>query len=208
MEKVLKDGEISLSYRFLKKIGLNFSEEEYGQVNLWDIFKNALKHVRNAFLLKYCMYSVLLSPLNYRKIRPMVWRWMGAKIGKDCFIGYEVWADMTHMELIELEDHVHVTTRCLLLCHQRDLSDYFVGDDCAKLPYHKKKIILKKGCMLGMGTIVMPGVTIGEGAIIGAGSLVTKDIPAWTIATGSPAKVVKQITSREVIITKDEYINI
>ena len=189
--------QTSKSYRFLKLLGLNFSEDEYGQVSLWEIIKSALKHIRNAFLLKYCMYSVLLSPLNYRKIRPMLWRWMGAKVGKDCFIGYEVWVDMTNTELIEMEDHVHIANRCLLLCHQRDLSDYHIGDDYAKLGYHKKKITLKKGCLIGMNSMVMPGVTIGEGAIVGAGSLVTKDIPAWTIATGRPAKVVKQITPRE-----------
>jgi acetyltransferase-like isoleucine patch superfamily enzyme len=60
-----------------------------------------------------------------------------------------------------------------------------------------KKIIFKKGCMLGMGTIVMPGVTIGEGAIVGAGSLVTKDIPPWAVAAGSPAKVIRKITQNE-----------
>ena len=87
--------KLSFSYRLLKTFGLNFSEEEYGQVSFWSMFTSGLKHVRNAFLLKYCMYSVLLSPLNYRKIRPMVWRWMGAKVGKNCFIGYEVWVDMT-----------------------------------------------------------------------------------------------------------------
>ena len=48
-----------------------------------------------------------------------------------------------------------------------------------------------------METMVMPGVTIGDGAIIGAYSLVTKDIPAWTLALGSPAKVVKEIPKRE-----------
>ncbi|MDR1757610.1 MAG: acyltransferase [Bacteroidales bacterium] len=104
---------------------------------------------------------------------------------------------MTNTDLIELEDHVHITNRCLLLCHKRDLTDYYIGDDSASLPYHRKPIVLKKGCMLGMGTIVMPGVTVGEGAIVGAGSLVTKDIPAWTIATGRPAKVVKEITERK-----------
>ena len=41
--------------------------------------------------------------------------------------------------------------------------------------------------------MIMPGVTIGEGAIVGAGSLVTKDIPAWTIAMGRPAKVIKVV---------------
>jgi acetyltransferase-like isoleucine patch superfamily enzyme len=43
----------------------------------------------------------------------------------------------------------------------------------------------------------MPGVTIGEGAIIGAGSLVTKDVPAWTIAVGNPAMVVKVLKQRD-----------
>ena len=47
-----------------------------------------------------------------------------------------------------------------------------------------------------METMILPGVTFGEGAIVGAGSLVTRDIPAWTIATGRPAKVVKQIPQK------------
>lgn len=47
---------------------------------------------------------------------------------------------------------------------------------------------------IGMGCIIMPGVTIGEGAVIGAGSVVTKDIPAWTVAVGNPAKVIRQLS--------------
>ena len=60
-----------------------------------------------------------------------------------------------------------------------------------------KPIILKKGCLVGMESFVMPGVTIGEGAVVGAGSMVTKDIPAWSVAVGRPAKVVRQIPQRE-----------
>ncbi|HBK32269.1 MAG TPA: acyltransferase [Porphyromonadaceae bacterium] len=189
--------KLSVSYKLLRLFGLNFSEEEYGQISLWGAFCKATKGVRNGLLLKYCMYSVILAPLNYRKIRPIIWRWMGAKVGKDCFIGYDVWADVTNTELIQLEDHVHIANRCLLLCHQRDLSSYYVGDDYAKLGYKKEEIILKKGCFLGMETMVMPGVTIGEGAIIGAGSIVTSDIPPWTIAIGRPAKVVKQVPKNQ-----------
>ena len=44
-----------------------------------------------------------------------------------------------------------------------------------------------------MASTIMPGVTVGEGAIVGAGSLVVRDVPAWTIVTGNPAKVVKEI---------------
>jgi acetyltransferase-like isoleucine patch superfamily enzyme len=188
--------KLSLTYKFLRLIGLHFSETQYGQVSLWTMFVTLLKHYRNAILLKYCMFSVILSPLNYRKLRPVIWRWMGAKVGKDCYIGYEVYIDMTHANLIEVEQGVSIANRCFLLCHQRDLSNYHIGDNYLDLGYNYRKITLKKGCLLGSGVMVTPGVTIGEGAIVGAGSLVTKDIPAWTIAMGSPAKVIKEITER------------
>lgn len=190
--------QTSFTFKFLKKAGLNFSEEEYGDISLTKALIRGLRGTKNAILLKYCMYSVILSPLNYRKIRPYLWRKIGAKIGKDVFIGYEVWMDFNNPELIEIEDGVHITNRCLLLCHQRNLQNYFKGDDSTKLPYKKKKIIIRRNAMIGMGTIIMPGVEIGEGAIIGANSLVTKNIPAWSIATGQPAKVVKYIEERGV----------
>lgn len=42
----------------------------------------------------------------------------------------------------------------------------------------------------------MPGVTIGEGAVVGTASLVTKDVPAWSIVAGHPAKVIRTIEER------------
>jgi galactoside O-acetyltransferase len=50
---------------------------------------------------------------------------------------------------------------------------------------------------LGFNVSVLPGVTIGEGAIIGACSLVTKSVPAWTIAAGNPARVLRELTADE-----------
>lgn len=44
-----------------------------------------------------------------------------------------------------------------------------------------------------MGSIIMPGVEIGEGAIIGARSVVTHNVPAWAVAVGAPAKVIKEL---------------
>ncbi|HDQ04171.1 MAG TPA: acyltransferase [Deltaproteobacteria bacterium] len=186
----------SFTYRILKKAGLNFSEEEYGRISFWGALKRALKGIRNAILLKYCMYSVILSPLNYRKIRPMIWRWIGCKVGKNVFIGYDVWMDFNNAHLIEIGDGAHITNRCLLLCHQRDLSNYYVGDDSTKLPYKKGKIVIGKNVMIGMGTLIMPGVKIGEGSIISAGSVVSSDIPSWSVASGRPAVVIKEIPKK------------
>jgi galactoside O-acetyltransferase len=54
-----------------------------------------------------------------------------------------------------------------------------------------KPILIKSNAWIGMNCIILRGVTIGEGAIVGAGSVVTKDVPDWTVVGGNPAKVIK-----------------
>ncbi len=54
-----------------------------------------------------------------------------------------------------------------------------------------KPVIIRDNAWIGTRVIILPGVVIGEGAVIGAGAVVTKDIPAYNIAVGNPAKVIK-----------------
>lgn len=49
-------------------------------------------------------------------------------------------------------------------------------------------------CWIGGHVVILPGVTIGDGCTIGAGSVVTRSVPAWSVAMGSPARVVKKVT--------------
>jgi carbonic anhydrase/acetyltransferase-like protein (isoleucine patch superfamily) len=57
---------------------------------------------------------------------------------------------------------------------------------------------IEKGCLIGIGAIILNGVTVGTGSIIGAGSVVTKDIPAHSLAVGIPARVVRRLNPEEV----------
>ncbi|WP_289161461.1 acyltransferase [uncultured Parabacteroides sp.] len=183
------------SYTFivLKWAHIISDEEKYGNISLLGAVGHIFKTVWRLMLLKYCYSSFILEPLNLKKIRAICWRWMGCKIGENVLIGHSVALDYGNTDLITIEDEVIITNCCILLCHRRDMSGYKKGDKAFNLPYIHEPIVLRKGCQIGMGSIIMPGVEIGEGAIIGARSVVTKNIPAWCIAAGSPAKVIKEL---------------
>lgn len=187
--------KLSLTYRLLRKLGFNYSEEEYGQVSLWRVIKQFCGNIYRKRLEKMMDWP-LLEPFCPRKLRPWLLRKMGCHVGKNVFVGDYVRVDKNHANLIYIDDYAHITAGCRLLCHQRDLSHYHVGDNAADCGYRLGEIHIGKGVMIGMESMIMPGVTIGDGAIVGAMSLVTKDIPPYTIATGQPARVVKAITAK------------
>lgn len=59
--------------------------------------------------------------------------------------------------------------------------------------YSKGPVIIGKDVWIGDKVCILPGVTIGDGAIIGANTVVTKDVPAYSLVGGNPARVIKQI---------------
>ncbi|KAK6517629.1 hypothetical protein TWF281_004276 [Arthrobotrys megalospora] len=56
-----------------------------------------------------------------------------------------------------------------------------------------KSVTIGDDCWIGGNVTIVAGVVIGKGCTIGAGSVVTKDIPDWSVAVGSPAKVIKKV---------------
>ena len=186
---------LSLTYKMLRTLGFNYSEEEYGDVGLLKVVSKFFRNIKLKWLEKM-LDSVLLEPFEPRKLRAYFIRKMGCHIGKDVFFGDYVRIDTSYADMIYIGDYTHITSGCRLLCHQRDLTGYYVGDNAAELGYQLGEIHIGKGVMVGMETMIMPGITIGDGAIIGARSMVTKDIPPFTIAVVSPAKVVKKIPQR------------
>lgn len=61
----------------------------------------------------------------------------------------------------------------------------------------KEPIIISKGAWIGAKAIILKGVTIGVGSIVGAGSVVTRNVPDWTIVGGNPAKIIREIPPSE-----------
>jgi acetyltransferase-like isoleucine patch superfamily enzyme len=61
----------------------------------------------------------------------------------------------------------------------------------------ERAVIIGDGSWLGHGSIILPGVTIGEHVVIGANSVVTKNIPSFSVAVGSPARVIRKFVENE-----------
>jgi len=192
----MEEKKISLTYKCLCLLGFRYPVEDYGDVSVWKVVKQFFTNWHRRRIIN-SMNCAFLEPFNPRKLRPRALRKLGAKVGKDVFIGDYVRVDLNHSDLIEIEDGVHIAGDVRLLCHRKDLSGYKVGDIYGMQPYKYGKIHLCKNCAIGTGALVMPGVTVGEGAVVGAGAVVTKDIPAWSLAVGCPANVVKYFPGGE-----------
>lgn len=99
------------------------------------------------------------------------------KIGRYCKLESESYVTAYS----ELEDRVFVAPGVLMS------NDNFIGRTTERFK-HFKGLTVKKGGRLGVGTVFLPGLTVGEDALVAGGSVATRDLPARTIALGTPAK--------------------
>ncbi|OCH11929.1 dTDP-6-deoxy-3,4-keto-hexulose isomerase [Aliivibrio sp. 1S165] len=70
----------------------------------------------------------------------------------------------------------------------------FTNDNAPRSKQYPEKFlttVIKKGASIGANATILPGITLGEFCMVGAGSVVTKDIPAYALVVGNPAKFVR-----------------
>ena len=122
------------------------------------------------------------------------------EIGNNVFIGGKTILDC--LGYIKIENDVLISYECILADHDSHsvVSEERIADtrDFSNNSYNWNKvqdhpIIIKKKAWIGMRSIILKGVTIGEGAIVAAGSVVTKDVPDYTLVAGNPAIIKKKL---------------
>ena len=92
-----------------------------------------------------------------------------------------------------IEDDVLIAPEVFITDHNHGMiPNNSMGGGYVQQPLIIKDVYIRKGVWLGQRVCVLPGVTIGEYSIIGTNSTVTHSIPAYSMAVGSPARVVKQ----------------
>jgi maltose O-acetyltransferase len=128
--------------------------------------------------------KLLFEFFSQRRIKRLIKS--GLNLGKNVFIGSDVFIDPSFPWLITIKDDCTITPRVIILAHDASTKKY-IGK--TKI----KPVIIKEKTFIGMGSIILPGVTVGKNVIIGAGSVVTRDIPDNSIAAGNPAKVIGNV---------------
>jgi len=128
------------------------------------------------------------------------------RIGNNCFVGKgsRIWSG----ELITVGDNVLISHNVGISdTNSHEINHVERGDRYNELvtnghwitkgSIETSSILIKDYAWVSFGAIILRGVTIGKGAIVAAGSVVTKDVPDWTIVGGNPAKVIREIPKDE-----------
>lgn len=97
---------------------------------------------------------------------------------------------------IKIGDNVLMASKIYISDHNHGSYDELISNHPMSIPLDRaavcKPVVIGNNVWLGESVCVLPGVTIGEGCVVGALSVVTKSIPPYSIAVGSPARVVKK----------------
>ena len=109
----------------------------------------------------------------------------GVKIGRS-FVGQDVIFDSNYPEEIEIGDGCAITMRCTILSH------FVKACPNGGRTYVKGHVKIGNKVFMGAHSIICQPLTIGDGAIIAAGSVLTKDVPAYEVWGGVPAKFIKK----------------
>ena len=130
---------------------------------------------------------------------------------EDAFINPPFYCDYgTH---IEVGKNFFANYNCTIL----DVAKVKIGDNCQMAPNvsiytaghpihpfsrnsmyeYGKEVTIVDNVWIGGNTVICPGVTIGHNTVIGAGSVVTRDIPDWSVAAGNPCRVIRKITDQD-----------
>jgi acetyltransferase-like isoleucine patch superfamily enzyme len=170
---------------------------------LWRILMIALTTAKYRYLLRCIGKGTVVG------VRTEIVNSNNVKIGKDCLLQDAVYLRAGTEGKITLGDRAAINSFARLFGHGSIEigEDAQIGPGCLitttdhniyeNLEASFRKVTIGKRAWIGANVTVLPGISIGDYAVVGAGSVVTRDVPAYSVVVGVPARVIKEIGSRD-----------
>lgn len=158
-------------------------------------------------MVKYIAILYNLYSFSLARARAKFWGLFVSKMGKDVFIMKH--CEITSPQFVSIGDHAYIGnyvsicggggitigedvligafSQIMSVTHEYKRADIPICNQ----PISSATVRIGKGAWIGTHVTVLPGITIGDGAIVGANSVVTHDVPAFSIVGGVPARFIK-----------------
>jgi acetyltransferase-like isoleucine patch superfamily enzyme len=172
----------------MKKFLMKLAQDQMGTANLES---SDPKSLMKSFIGKILQCIAMTHLPIGGKLRCHIERLRGVKIGKHVFLAGGNVLDRVRPDLITIEDYVSIAGGVYVLTHSNPttpLRQILDESSHVTAPVH-----IKRGAWIAVNVVILPGVTIGENSIVAAGSVVTKDVPPYTVVGGAVAKEIKKI---------------
>jgi acetyltransferase-like isoleucine patch superfamily enzyme len=180
-------------------------------IKLQNFLFNMKKFFRNELIVLYetIMFIFFMLPrfFFFNKFKSFYLRILGAKIGKRVVYYPGVWImpckNLVLGDDVDLSSGVIITTGGGVQIGKRTWVGYrsqilSVNHSIPPVPKRfsestdiKKKVVIGDDVWIGANCLILPGVSIGEGAVVAGGSVVTKDVPDFSVVAGVPARILR-----------------
>ena len=172
---------------------------------------NYLKKLRCKLIIKKSKCNITLGENSTFGRGTVLYCPNNMKIGRNVYIGKYCSLETD----IEIKDNVLIGNNVGLIGrYDHDYSKVglsikdspWIGDKDYTFKGKDLKVIINEDVWIGYGTVILSGITIGRGSIVAAGSVVTKDIPEYSICAGNPCKVIKKRFLENEIIEHEKIL--
>ncbi|MHA1376883.1 MAG: acyltransferase [Candidatus Helarchaeota archaeon] len=153
------------------------------------------------------LVNILSSFIPGGGLRAKLNKGRGVRIGKNVWLGRHVYIEDQYPSQVVIEDGVQIAAYTIIVAHGKEIMRMRPGQYPTQTPMPPRPTIIKKGAWIGIRSTILGGIIIGEGAVVASGSVVTKNVPDFTMVAGNPARIVTKLPKPPNFKPHPPYVN-